>query len=91
MHLVNLNEYRAKDLVNALEALLELSKSGDVRGLSFAADLSGRRAPVLGVCGSHKRDPSKALSAVTCLKGKLMRLSEEEEGEEVPDFIESRR
>lgn len=88
MHLVNLDEYRARDLVSALEAMLELAKAGDLWGLSFAAELGGRRQPpILGVCGSHRRDPGRALVAVATLKSKLLRLSEDLN----PTFVESRQ
>ena len=60
----------SRDVVEALEQLLELARSGDVTGLAFAAALRGRRY-VTNVAGTCFRDATTARGMVATLDDEL--------------------
>jgi hypothetical protein len=62
MRLVNLDQYRSREVVAALEELLEAAKQGEIRGLAYIVKVApdDNRA---GVVGEYKRSPAKALQA----------------------------
>lgn len=72
--------HRAKDAIVPLEALLDLARSGMLRGLVFAADVVGERSLLAGVCGSYKQDPLKAIGSLTTIQHRLVSAMEDEPG-----------
>lgn len=70
MRVVNLKEYRNRGVVNALEELLELAKTGDIQALVFVAKF-GPRDHRAGTTGDYKAHPEEAMSAAFIMKLKL--------------------
>lgn len=72
MNLVNLKEYRNRELVAVLKGLLELAEDGTAQGLSFVVKL-GKSEHRAGVAGDYRRRPEEALSATFRMERHLMR------------------
>lgn len=70
VQLVDLATYRAKEAVIALEALLDLARSGALKGLVYVAETDDP-APLAGLCGSYKREPLKALGGLSTVQQRL--------------------
>lgn len=62
MQLINLEQYRKKEIVETLEALLKAAKAGDIQGLAYVVKVApgDNRA---GTAGIYRRFPEKALQA----------------------------
>lgn len=60
----------SRDVVSALEQLLEGARNGDVTGLAFAAALRGRRF-VTNVAGTCFRDATNARGMIATLDDEL--------------------
>lgn len=60
--LVSMDKYKSRDVVAALEDLLEAAKAGEILGLAYIVKVApgDNRA---GMAGLFKRDPAKALQA----------------------------
>lgn len=58
-NVISIFEHQGKGLVATLEALLEEAKSGELKGLYFAAHYGGSEHH-LDVIGSYKNDPYEA-------------------------------
>ncbi len=71
MEVVKLDEYRGKEVVAALEALLELAREGQIHGVVYVAKLNegDNRA---GMAGIYKRRPDLALQATFMMERRLM-------------------
>lgn len=70
MQLVNLENYRRKEVVDALEALLAAAKAGEVQGLVYVVKV-GPDEHRAGTVGVYRRHPEKALSATFQLERAL--------------------
>lgn len=66
----NLAAYRSRDVVEALEGLLEAAKQGEIRGLVYIVKL-GPGENRADVVGEYRRDPAKALKATFKLETML--------------------
>lgn len=60
----------SRDVIEALEQLLEMARTGDVTGLAFAAALKGRRY-VTNVAGTCFRDATSTRGMVATLDDEL--------------------
>lgn len=67
MQLVDLEQYRNRDVVDKARRLLALAESGRVRGFVFAAKLEDGDYGA-GLAGDYKRHPEQALPALLQLK-----------------------
>lgn len=72
MQLVNLDEYRHRDVIEVAKKLLESAERGEIRGLVFVVSVApgDNRA---GVAGEYKRRPEEALKATFKLERLLWR------------------
>jgi hypothetical protein len=68
--LINLEQYRKQEVVDALKALLTAAESGDLQGLAYVVKVgpSDHRA---GMVGIYRRFPEKALQATFALERHL--------------------
>lgn len=72
MQLINLDEYRQKEVVEALRALLEAAEAGHIQGLAYV--IKGPRGEHrAGIVGIYRRQPEKALQATFALERHLCR------------------
>ena len=70
MQLINLEQYRQKEVVEALRALLKAAEAGDVQGIAYVVQVApgDNRA---GTAGVYRRHPEKALQATFALERHL--------------------
>lgn len=87
LKVVSLDAHRAREVESALEVLLKLARTGELRGLQYAAEVRGMQRPMTGLTGSYRRDTDHALSALTQAKQKLL---DKISAEEKPKFGESK-
>lgn len=68
--LIDLERHRAKDVVDALKALLAAAEAGNVKGIAYIIEVSpdDHRA---GTAGVYRRHPEKALQATFALERHL--------------------
>lgn len=78
MKLVNLAEYRNRELVAVCKELLRLAEEGEAMGLAFVLKL-GRGDHRGGLSGDYRRNPDEALAAAVRLKMSLMQRNDDEE------------
>lgn len=72
MKLVELGEYKSRKIVAALNELVALAASGNLRGLAFIAKL-GPGDHRAGVIGDYQASPEEALSATFRMERHLMK------------------
>lgn len=70
MQLINLEQYRKKDVVEALKGLLQAAEDGQIHGLAFVIKV-GPGDHRAGTAGIYKRQPEKALQATFALEQHL--------------------
>lgn len=78
MKLVNLVEYKNRELVAVLKGLTQLAESGQATGLAFVVKL-GRGVHRPGLAGDYRRSPEEALAAAVRLKEQLLQEPQDEE------------
>jgi len=74
MSVTNLDEYRNKGVISALEELLALARTGEIQALVFVAKF-GPHDHRAGTTGDYKRHPEQAMSAAFIMKLKLAGLN----------------
>lgn len=80
MKLIDLEQYRRKEVVDALKVLLAAAEAGQIQGLAYVAKV-GPEDHRAGTVGVYHRHPEKALQATFALERHLCQTG---------PFIESR-
>jgi hypothetical protein len=75
--LVNLAEFRAREVAAVLRDLAQLAETGQAHGLAFVVKVG--RGHRLGLAGDYRRHPDQALAAAARLKEMLLQDPDEEE------------
>lgn len=70
MKLINLEQYRKKEVVDALKALLAAAEEGEIQGLAYIVRV-GAEDHRAGTAGIYRRNPEKALQATFALERHL--------------------
>jgi hypothetical protein len=70
MKLINLEQYRKKEVVDALKALLKAAEAGDIEGIVYVAKV-GKGDHRAGTIGYYRRFPETALQATFELERSL--------------------
>lgn len=70
MKLINLEQHRRKEVVDALKALLVAAEAGDLEGLAYIVKV-GPGDHRAGTAGVYRRHPEKALQATFALERHL--------------------
>lgn len=73
MSVTRIEEYQARDIIQALQYLLSRVESGRVRGLAFAIKVGPKRHQY-GFLGDYRSDPAEALGCVTRMEYKVNQL-----------------
>lgn len=80
MNVTTIEDYRSRDMIEALEDLLGRARKGQLRGFAFAIKVGSRRHRV-GFTGTYWDDPTEALGCVTRMEYKLNQLISSRDGE----------
>jgi hypothetical protein len=70
VQLINLEQYRAKEVVEALSALLAAAEAGEIQGLAYIVKV-GSDDHRAGTAGTYRRQPEQALRATFALERHL--------------------
>lgn len=70
MQVVNLAQYRSREVIAALRELLEAAEAGEIRGLAYVVKVAPGDNRV-GLAGVYKQCPEKALKAAFKLEKEL--------------------
>lgn len=70
MEVVNLGKYRSREVVAALEELLEWARAGDIRGLAYVINVTPGDSRA-GTAGVYRKHPEQALQATFQLERML--------------------
>jgi hypothetical protein len=68
--LINLEQYRAREVVDALKELLAAAEAGQIQGLAYIVK-AGPEDHRAGTAGVYRRHPEKALQATFALERHL--------------------
>lgn len=73
MPVTKIEEHKSRDTIEALQDLLVLAESGQLRGLAFAIK-TGIRRHSIGFTGHYRVDPIETLGCITRMEYKLNQL-----------------
>lgn len=70
MHLVDLTRYRSQEVVDVLEELLSMARTGELSGLAYVIKTAPSTHSA-GAAGDYRRFPEQALKATFALERRL--------------------
>jgi hypothetical protein len=85
MSVTRIDEYRGRDILEALRDLTQRAERNQLRALVFAFK-TGTRRHRYGLAGEYRDDPVQALSVVTRMEYKVNQLISEQDDEPRTDF-----
>lgn len=73
MAVTKISEYESREIIHALQDLLERAIAGRVKGFAFSIKTASKRHRI-GFTGDYWRDPTEALGVITRMEYKANQL-----------------